>query len=138
MKEFTHTFIDHLEIAAGKEKEKAETLTLPSPSNYVIGHVTVLDQEFGKAMLKMADQAQEQEQKDKGEVSGKEIFMLLSAGGANLKSCFDAIKQICIKQGKINKHQKITDHIFNEMSYDDTKAVLGGYINDFLFSSLVD
>lgn len=140
MSKFTHTFKGHFEIASGNEKVKAETLTLPSPSNYIIGHVTVIDQEFSKAMIKMSELSGGSESKadDDAKVTGKEMVMMLSSSGANMKACYDAIQKICIKQGMINGEQKVTQVIFDRMAFEDTKEILGGYINDFLFSSLVD
>jgi len=139
MEKFEHEFKDHLEIAAKGEKLKAETFHLPAPSNYVIGHVTVLDQEFSKAMLKIAEQeGAGAEEKENADVAASEIILMMSAGGSNLSACYSAMEKIIIKQGKINSEYPVNKVIFDKMSYRDTKEILGGYIKDFLYSSLVD
>ena len=138
METLVHSFKDHFELSIGGEKVKAESISLPSPNNYVIKQITVLDQEFSKAMMSMSEKSSDAEPDKDAKITGKEIFMMMSAGGAKLPACFDAIKQICLKQGKINDQASVTDHIFNQMSFRDTKELLGGYVNSFLFSSLVD
>lgn len=139
MKKFVYEFKDHFEVAIKGEKVKAETIHLPAPSNLVLKHITVLDQEFSKSMMKISESKGESTESDKEhKISGQEVFMMMSAGGANLSACFEALKQICMKQGGINNEVLTTTAIFEKMSFQDTKELLGGYINLFLFSSLVD
>ncbi len=139
MKKFIYEFKDHFELSIGSEKVQAENIELPAPNNVVLKYITIIDQEFNKAVLKMTSISGEQsnkEEKDDEEPSGKELFMMLSAGGANMLECFNAFQRICILQAKINGKSGMTESLFKKLSFNDTKELLGGYIANFLYSSL--
>ena len=117
MERFTYEFKEHFEIAVGGEKQKAEKISLPCPNNAILQHITVLDQEFSKALLKISGHEQDEnaDKKDSEEMKGSDVVMLMSAGGANMKACYDAMKKIIRIQGRINGKEVVNDHILNQI-----------------------
>ena len=128
-----------LPIAVSGEEAEASFLEITSPTNEVSTHVSTLDSQFNKALIKMSElgEGKEQEKPEEDfELSGKEVSMMLASGGANLELCFKSLSKILQKTCKIDGEKSFTEVHFRRMDYNDTKMLLGEYIGFFLSSSL--
>lgn len=129
---------DSFEVSQSGEKVDAEKISIPAPNNLVLKDITVIDSEFNAAIMAMSKNVSgDQKQEEEKEPSGKDLVLMLSGSKADMAKCYVALRNIMVKQGKINESISVTEHIFNKMSFQDTKLLLGEYIKDFLYSSLV-
>lgn len=137
---FIYEFRKPFKVAEKGESTEAVTISVPAPSNFVLKHVTVIDREFNKALMAMSkNNPQTKEEPEEGEsVEAKEIIILLNAYGADMEACYNALKWIIKLSGRINELVSVTDHLYNKIDYNDMKLILGGYIENFLFSSQVN
>jgi len=77
------------------------------------------------------------ENKEQVEMQGKDVAMAISAYGDTAK-CYDNLKQIFAKTAFVNgSKQKITTPIWESMSMEDAKALLGEYVVNFIVGSLI-
>ena len=131
------------DIAKGGEKEDAEYLSITAPSNKVIQHVSILDEEMFKAVMTFTNHNKSDSKNNEGQAAkeetfdGSEIVMMLGAGKADLGKCFKALSQILCVTCTVNDTTPFTSYMFVKMSYIETKRLLGEYIKFFLNSSQI-
>lgn len=123
------------QVADSGKMIDATSISITSPTNQVCEFVSNIDTEFSNAILAISEKTKDKEQKNETQVSGKDFVMIMNATKCDMKKCFYSLREILKKNGKINGTILVTDSIFDKISYDDTKGMLGEYIKDFLFFS---
>ena len=64
--------------------------------------------------------------------------MALANADCNLEKCFDALRKILIKTAKVDGETQFQHTLFEKISFDDNKTLLGWYIKHFLYTFLAD
>ena len=150
MTEFTHTLISPFEYAREGQKVQAELLTVYAPSNKILPFTSVLEQEYSRSLISLAQKMRGMENQNDAEVnedgsdtSANQVVLLLGSDG-DLQKCYHAFKEILISGNnekpscRVDNVQKMTTPIFESMSPKDTKIILGKYIINFLGFSLAN
>lgn len=141
----------------GLEAE-GSVLEISAPSSKNLAEISILDQEFSTAaidaMPKLSaitsdkpettdkedakDLFDEQEDKNK---SGQ-MMIMLKVGGGNLMKCYGCL-QVLLTSGSKERPSctldgiKLTTPMYDDISLEDKKTILGLYIANFIYGSLV-
>jgi hypothetical protein len=114
---FTYEFQDELSYSKDGKEAQAETLTVYAPTNKVLNEVTIIEQEYKKAEMKMgqmqidlmgkdglenlkkeiaAEKENSAELKESKEILAKpeHIIETLYSGGADVMKCFKCLEHI--------------------------------------------
>lgn len=153
--EFSYEFKIPFKYHSKGELVDATLITVKAPSNKVGKFLYIIENERGKAVRYLQDRQDKIDQPNtnaivddivdengaEAEIKESDVVDLLSAAGSDLGRCFDALKGILTAGNNdnpvavINNEERVTDGIFDKMSYNDTKSLLGRYILDFLSTS---
>jgi hypothetical protein len=158
-KQFTHEFIDELHYAKGGELTIAKTIVVNAPTNKVLAEVSIIEQEFMKAQLntmktfresvgnetfdKMIDNKPKDKKTDKedDENTAEGVATMLVSGGADLSKCYFALKTILTVKvapksfAYVDETEPMTKEMFDDMTPNETKMILGEYISFFIVAS---
>lgn len=152
-KEFTHKLIVPFEYIEKGNNVMAETITMKAPSNSVWQYVICLDEAHSKAQrgnielfggIEKIQKLQEsqknvdvKEEKESDESMALAIVSNIMAVGESAK-CFEALSKILASgnlenpNATLNNSEKMNKDLFNKLSHNDTKIILGKYILYFL------
>ena len=131
---------DKFQVARKGEMEDAEVIKIPAPTSKIFKHVSVLDQEIGKALKENVNNelVADDSPKDKEEIetSGSDLIFAMTASGFNLEKAFGAFSWILKLGGaSLNETIRIEQPIIDKISYRDMKSMIGEYVENFLFTS---
>ena len=148
IKEFTHELLEPFDYANTKsgEKEQVKRVTVKAPSRANKMECMALEQIFIKAGLNAQKNVQVKEQdkvdvkSEKKDMTATDIIMMLYIGDADIEKCFTIFKKIaCNVKAEcvlINGTEIMTEYLYDQLSIEDLKALFGGYLANFLVSSL--
>ena len=127
------------EYASAGQNTTAEFIEVDSPNNLVSDDVLFLDTQFYKVMNSASDNSETtKDSKSDDKIETKQFYMgLASTDGVNMSKCFDSLKRILSKTAKVDGRERFTNLIFDKMDINDTKMLLGWYIENFLYTFLV-
>ena len=132
-------------------------LSVKAPTNKNMDDVLVIEQELAKSQMniisslkeslgsdgveklsKMRDEVESVEE----ESTKESILQQLLGGNADVKKCMRSLKNILLSKPNgpmacIDENIQLTETIFNDFSFLDTKNILGEYILNFLLTSPV-
>lgn len=149
---FEHELKQPIKYSTGGEHVEAKKLVVFAPTNRISQYVALIEQQFSKAVIdfqvKFASVATEDVKEkavaSKDTISDKDqldtiITLLMSS--AEVDKCFIALQKILTSQygGKsmclVDGIEHLTNPIYEELGYKDTKEVLAKYIENFISSS---
>jgi len=142
-KEFEYQLQQSFDYAHKGATVPASKITVKCPSNKVLKSLSVIESEFMAAITK-AQQATTQEAikeaqaniAGEGELDGKSAIMALLSFG-NINTCYDEFKIILTKTAFVDDDEKFEKPMWDDLSVQDTKALLGEYLVNFILSSLL-
>lgn len=144
--EIVHTVIVPFDYHVQGQVQKSQSITVKAPSNLILLDVAVLDEEQSKAMLNAMEkfskvggsQAADSTKEKNADEDALQFAFAMSAGGANMARCYQSFQRILEASALIDGKEKLTQHLFNAMSPQDTKILMGKYLTSFLAFSLAD
>lgn len=151
---FDYNFEGELLYAKKGDMVQAKKISIKAPTNSNIIETIKLQQEYEKSQLKMASslkdfvgQAQVDKMlesnkgnktKDKEEEPTTTIIIQQLMAGGDVEKCFDALKKILLSSHRnnaiamIDDIEPMTETIYDDMAFVDTKNILGLYILNFM------
>ncbi len=144
--EFKYDLQQSFEYSAHGEIKQASFIIVKMPTGRLKEQVSIIDQEFQKAMAYLENNFPElmKDGKDKKEESEEKeekeniISKALAAGNSDLNKCYNALKKI-LTSGigdyvtcKIDDDVRFGSDNFENMSMKDINNILGRYIESFL------
>ena len=142
-KKLNYELREKFEVALKGESVEVDSIEMSAPTNQIVDYVTILDNEFNKAIFQMSQMEVKEESRQENdvetEISSQSILMALSGAKTDLRKCHDALKNILIKTAWVKNGEtriKFESGMYNKMSYNDTKNLLGEYLKFFLSISL--
>lgn len=160
IKEFTYTLKTPFEYHNSGELTEAQTLTIKAPTNKVIDHVALIEQEVSKSefnlitnlksiygedkfekLSKDATESVKEKKEESEKVTADAILSQMFSNNADMKKCFFALKEILSSGNKekpvckVDDTEKFTKPMWEEMTFEDTKELLGEYIVNFITAS---
>jgi hypothetical protein len=152
MEKITHTLIKSFNYAYSGEQVSATSITIKAPSNNIMQHVGILEQEVASSFMNLKDKLKDEIEESKKNEDGKQqedtnesaiqILLMITGTGANLVKCMLAFREILCAGNTtspiclIDEQEKMIKPIFDKMSTLDTKIMLGRYITNFIVASL--
>ena len=150
-KEFTYNLKVPFEVGDKGNMVFAETITIKAPTSRINCYTSVLDSEFSRAILKLAETSKT-EKKSKNSDS-QELFdsdddksinelMIIGAAYGDINKAYDAFKKILLEKtpvapiATINGDIKITRSLVDDIADIDFKQLVGRYLLNFLLVSL--
>jgi len=133
-----------IKYALDGNETQAQLLALKAPSNKSRKYAAKLKQGFYKSIVALKDtftesdtSSNKKEENDK--FDGEQVVqMLMMAGVVDFEDYLDNFKKLITNHGicRIDDKMPLNDHLFDEISYDDSERLLGDYLSTFLVSSL--
>lgn len=134
----------------GELVEGASFVVIKAPTNKNLEDVSIIEQEYNKALLKAATMFSEMQDKIGEEAKNKKAdkedpnadasstVMLMQSGGADMSKCYKALQRILVSGTNEDPtcyiddvKERLTTGLFESMSPYDTKIILGLYIQNF-------
>lgn len=143
IQEFEFELTSPISIHKGGDLVPVKKLLLKAPSNMHRYYLIKLKQGFYSAMLSMQKFSSGKSQdenlngpKKEAKLDGKTILMAFLASDIDLIEYFNLFRDflcndLCLVDGTI----KLTSHMFDQISIEDSEELLGKYIESFLLSS---
>ena len=156
-KSFVHELMDEVKYFKNGQDAIAETITVFAPTNKILQEISIIEQQMsianfnsskmlreslGDVMFNKLISERDTTAKDEVKESDYEsVLSTLYSGGADVMKCFTALKSILTLRvdGKnfamVDETERMTSSIFDNMTPNDTKALLGKYIINFITAS---
>lgn len=145
-KSFTHNVVVPFKYHKKGETVECSTITVNAPNNKVLPYTATLEQEHARATIKLAEMFGDKERTEQANVKlsvdeEANQIMLILGSGADLQKCYEAFRNILLSGNTeyptclVDGVEKMTQFIYEKMSPQDTKILLGKYLSNFLVSA---
>ena len=142
-KETQYTLKQPFEYAKNGETIPAEFITIKCPSNKVLSSLSIIESQFMNAIQKAQKEANQEQVKEamqnkeqEEELDGKGALMILLSYG-DINVCYNEFKPILNKTAFVDGDIPfVSGSMWDKLSIQDTKCLLGEYIANFIMPSL--
>lgn len=138
---------DSIEFILSKEityhhqgtSKQGQMLVLTAPTNAHTRHRVKLQQALHRAMANIATNKTEQvAQKDTGEstIAGSDVMMMMLTSETDMVQFHDDFRKfMCEGSCLVEGEERITAKLWDDLSPDDTDALMGEYLANFILPS---
>lgn len=146
-----YQLLDPFDLATGGETHTITEIELKAPTSRDCRLLAIIDREYNKALRYSVDSARASNAEPDAETVEKArqakestsiedqaegIIQLMAIGGADFGECIDAMRKCICGRASFNDGIKVTDPYYNNVSYKDSKRLLGLFVVNFIDSSL--
>jgi hypothetical protein len=147
LKSIKYEFIDELEYDHNGDKAVAEYIEIKAPNNKIKAFTTTLECAYKNASIKASAllttlpeefirRIENNADKDEEQTSIEVVdSMLAQLDSKVMTGVYNALDMILKESAKLDGHTNFGNALFEKMSIQDTKYILGEYIKSFFIAS---
>jgi len=126
------------QVGKGGDFIDAEIIKITEPVYRDIHKANILQQQFLITLNKNKNETKANNDVGIDDIKGKDLYMALAMGGANLELCINTLKELLKTSAFVNGDIKITETILTQISIQDFNLILGEYLKSFLLGDLMN